>query len=52
MTQVERDGSDFVVPAALLAAAFQMTEADLRQAMQDGSMTSVCEAGVDSDAGR
>jgi hypothetical protein len=52
MTQVERDGSDFVVPAALLAEAFQMTEADLRQAMQDGSMTSVCEAGVDSDAGR
>lgn len=52
MTQVERDGSDFVVPAALLAAAFRLTEAQLQQAMRDGTLTSVCEAGVDSDAGR
>lgn len=52
MTQVERDGSNFVIPAAVLAAAFRMTEAELRAAMRDGTMTSLCEAGVGSDAGR
>jgi hypothetical protein len=52
MTQVERDGSGFVVSAALLAQAFGMPEGQIRQAMRDGSMTSVCETGVDADAGR
>jgi hypothetical protein len=52
MTRVERDGSGFVVPAAMLAGAFGMTEDRIRQAMRDGSLTSTCEAGVDSDAGR
>jgi hypothetical protein len=52
MTQVERDGSGFVVSAALLAEAFRMTEDRIRQAMRDGSLTSTCEAGVDADAGR
>jgi Family of unknown function (DUF6522) len=52
MTQVERDGSGFVVSAALLAEAFGMTEYRIRQAMRDGSLTSLCEAGVDTDTGR
>jgi hypothetical protein len=52
MTQVERDDSGFVVPAALLAGAFGMTEDEVRQAMRDGTLTSICEAGVGSDAGR
>jgi hypothetical protein len=52
MTQVERKGSGFVVPASLLAEAFGMTEDQIRQAMRDGSLTSTCEAGVDADAGR
>jgi Family of unknown function (DUF6522) len=52
MTQVERDGSGFVVSAALLAQAFGMTEDQIRQAMRDGDMTSICEAGVDADTGR
>lgn len=52
MTQVERDGAGFVVPASLLANAFGMTEDQVRGAMRDGTMTSVCEAGVGSDAGR
>ena len=50
MTQVERDGSGFVVPATLLAQAFKLTEDRIRQAMRDGSLTSICEAGVDADA--
>jgi len=52
MTQVERDGSGFVVPATALAEAFGMTESQVRQAMRDGTLTSICEAGVDSDSGR
>lgn len=52
MTQVERDGSDFVVSATLLAQVFKVTEDRIRQAMRDGSLTSICEAGVDADAGR
>lgn len=52
MTRVAREGSSFVVPADLLAQAFGMTEIGIRQAMRDGSLTSICEAGVDTDAGR
>ena len=52
MTQVERVGSSFVVSAALLAHSFKMTEDRIRQAMRDGSLTSICEAGVAADAGR
>ena len=51
MTQVELDGSDFVVSAALLAQAFKVTEDGIRQALRDGSLTSICEAGVNADAG-
>ena len=52
MIRVAREGSGFVVPAVLLAQAFGMTEDRIRQAMRDGSLTSICEAGVDTDAGR
>ena len=52
MTQVECDGAGFVVPATLLADAFGMTDDQVRQAMRDGRLTSICEAGVGSDAGR
>jgi hypothetical protein len=52
MTRVERDGTGFVVPATLLAQAFGMTEDRVRQAMRDGSLTSLCEAGVGADSGR
>lgn len=52
MTQVERDGAGFVVPATLLAEAFGITESQVREAMRNGALTSICEAGVGSDAGR
>ncbi|SEO06963.1 hypothetical protein SAMN04488103_11186 [Gemmobacter aquatilis] len=52
MTQVERDGSDFVVSAPLLVQAFKVTEDGIRQAIRDCSLTSICEAGVDADARR
>jgi hypothetical protein len=52
MTQVERDDEGFIVPASLLAKAFGLTEDEVRKAMRDGALRSVCEAGVGSDAGR
>ncbi|OSP55853.1 DUF6522 family protein [Pseudoruegeria sp. SK021] len=52
MTQIDRDGAGFVVPAPLLAKAFGLTEDQVRSAMRDRSMTSQCEAGVDADIGR
>ena len=52
MTKVERDGAGFVVSAALLAEAFKMTEDGVRLAMREGTLTSRCEAGKGTDAGR
>ncbi|OYU16851.1 MAG: hypothetical protein CFE34_18780 [Rhodobacteraceae bacterium PARR1] len=52
MTEIERDGAGFVVPAALLAEAFRMSEDDVRRAMRDGTLTSRGEAGEGADAGR
>ena len=52
MTRAERDGDGFVIPAALLAEAFKMTEDYARLAMRDGTLTSRCEAGEGTDAGR
>jgi Family of unknown function (DUF6522) len=52
MNQIERDGAGFVIPAALLAKAFMMTEDAVRLAMRDGTLTSRCEAGEGADAGR
>jgi hypothetical protein len=52
MTQIARNGADFVVPASLLAEVFKMTEDDVRRAMRDSTLTSRCEAGEGTDAGR
>lgn len=51
MTRIERAGEDFVVPAAMLARAFGLDEAQLKAAMREGALTSRCEAGTDRDAG-
>lgn len=52
MNKIERDGAGFAVSAALLAEAFKMTEDDVRLAMREGTLTSRCEAGLGTDAGR
>lgn len=52
MTSIERDGAGFVVSAALLAESFNISEHDERLAMRKGTLTSRCEAGQGSDAGR
>lgn len=52
MTGIERGGAGFVVSAALPAEALKMTEEDVRLAMREGTITSRCEAGDGTDAGR
>lgn len=52
MTAIERNGDEFVVPAPLLGEAFGLSEAQIREYMRDGTMTSRCEAGQDEDEGR
>ena len=52
MTGVERDGDGFVVDATILSVAFGRPATEIRASMQDGSITSRCEAGVGEDAGR
>ena len=52
MTAIERNGDDFVVPASLLGEAFGLDEAETREYMRDGTITSRCEVGHDEDEGR
>ena len=49
---VERAGDGFVVDAAVLAAAFRVPAGEVRALMQEGRITSRCEAGAGADVGR
>jgi hypothetical protein len=49
---IERNGTDFVVPADLLANAFGLSEADIREGMRANRITSQSETGVGDDEGR
>ena len=52
MTQVVPTPEGFEVEAALLASAFGIDESQVRDEMRAGAITSLCETGVDEDAGR
>lgn len=52
MTEIERKGDEFVVPASLLSEAFGLAEAEIREFMRAATLTSRCEAGQDEDEGR
>jgi hypothetical protein len=52
MSTIERKGSDFIVPADLLASAFGLSEAAVRQGMRMNRITSQSETGVGEDDGR
>ncbi len=52
MTRIERDGDGFVVDATILSVAFGHPATDIREAMQNGRITSRCETGSGADAGR
>jgi hypothetical protein len=49
---VTRSGETFVVDAAVLAAAFELPEDAVREAMADGRIHARCEMGMGEDAGR
>jgi hypothetical protein len=50
--RIERSGTEFVVPAELLANALGLSEADIRQGMRANRITSQSETGVGDDEGR
>ncbi len=52
MTSVERNGDQFIVDAQMLAKAFDLSAEETRTRMQDGQITSLCEAGEGEDANR
>lgn len=52
MSDVEGGAGDFVVDAAVLAAAFDLSQDKIRARMRDGRITSRCEKGLGADAGR
>lgn len=52
MTTVERIGDQFIVDAATLSKAFDLPPEEIRSRMQKGQITSQCEAGEGTDAGR
>lgn len=43
---------DFEIDASVIAAGLGIDEAGLQAGMHDGRITSLCEKGVDDDAGR
>lgn len=52
MTTIERNGSNFFVPVDLLASAFGLSDAAVRQGMRTKRITSQSETGVGEDNGR
>lgn len=52
MDQVSVTAGGFEVDASLIAAAFGMDMEMVRDKMRAGEITSLCETGVDDDAGR
>lgn len=52
LPRVERDGDGFVVDAALVAEILGIGLAEVREGMRSGAITTRCEEGQGSDAGR
>lgn len=52
MTQVEVGEDGFVVDADVIAEALGIAPAQVRPLMQSGTLTSLCEKGIDDDEGR
>lgn len=49
---VTREGEDFTVDATLIGELLRLPAADVQSLMQRGELTSLCERGEGSDAGR
>jgi hypothetical protein len=52
MTRIEFNDGTFQIDADILATAFGISESALQQDMRAGRITSLCERGEESDAGR
>ncbi len=52
MTQVQVNQGGFVIDAALLSDAFDLSPDDVQSLMRSGEIMSRCETGVDEDAGQ
>lgn len=52
MSTVSITGQGFEVDATIVAKAFALTPSALQQMMRAGEVTSLCETGIDADAGR
>ena len=51
MTRVETNQDGFVVEAELLSDAFNVKPDEVQPLMRSGEITSICETGIDHDAG-
>jgi hypothetical protein len=51
IASITRTDGDFEIDAKLLVEAFDLTEVEIRRRMRQGVITSLCETGVDEDAG-
>lgn len=51
MTGVSVTAEGFTVDAEILATAFRLDQDTVQQKMRAGAITSLCEAGIDDDAG-
>ncbi|MGE0581417.1 MAG: DUF6522 family protein [Steroidobacteraceae bacterium] len=52
MTKIDIEEGAVSIDAAVIAAGFGIEPAQVQSLMKDGRITSVCEKGVDEDAGR
>ena len=52
MSEVEFENGAFSVDAALIASGLGIDAVQVQPFMRDGTITSICERGVDEDAGR
>ena len=51
MTRVETNQDGFVVEAELVSDAFNLKPDEVQPLMRSGEITSICETGIDQDAG-
>jgi hypothetical protein len=52
MSRVEIEGCDVSIDAAIIAAGFAIDPARVQALMRKGLITSLCERGLDGDAGQ
>lgn len=49
---IEMSGSDIVVDADLIGTLLRLPAADVPRLLRDGTITSICESGIEADQGQ